>query len=180
MRRLSLAPSDPLPASLLSPTSPSAVPLTLAKYIDQLCATGYLERGPSAAASAQTQAKGKGARPAATQRTQRGSGKDKVEGGDPAIEYRLGSRSEIEIGELGIVSRLAVGLCAEILTLTSLSRFEQAEFMRLIYYSNDQAGEDDEPQQGGRGKTGEKWLATIARAAGTAQLESADDIKVTL
>lgn len=53
--------------------------LTLAKYIDLLVAQGYIERGPSAAAPA---TKG---RMQATQRTQRGSGSDRIEGGDAAI-----------------------------------------------------------------------------------------------
>lgn len=78
---------------------------TLAKYIDELVKQGYLERGPSASAAQKAGAAARG--PTATQRTQRGSGENRVEGGDPNIEYRWGARAELEIGELGVARFVA-------------------------------------------------------------------------
>lgn len=61
--------------------------------------------------------------------------------------------------------------------------------MKTVWFSKSGGGngggsdaEDGSQGQSQRkkGKTGEKWSSEIARAAGTAKLESADEIKVTL
>lgn len=156
LRRLSLNPSSILPVSLSS-AHPEGI--TLARYIDLLCTQGYLERSASAAAPAAASG-----RLPATQRTQRGSGGNVVEGGDPAIEYHWGARAEIELGEVGV-----------------------ARFMQQVWeFKMPGAAQDESSDEEGagpkkrKGATGEKFMAEIARAAGTAELQDASALKVTL
>lgn len=159
LRRLSLYPSSPIPVSLAS-AHPQT--LTLSSYILLLAKQGYIERGASASGA-------KGGAVPATQRTTKGSGATLTEGGDPNIEYRWGARAEIELGEVGVAS------------------FIQRVFeAKLRTDEDDDDGEDGETavqkaaKAGKRGKTGEKLLKEIARAAGSATLQDAGEMEISL
>lgn len=101
-----------MPQSLAVPNPDS---LTLSQYLSHLVKQQYLERAASATAGGGgvgTQATAAAAAAALTGRSQRprGGGKSRTDesggsssaGGDPAVEWRWGPRSEVEFGQVGI------------------------------------------------------------------------------
>ncbi|GAA5867356.1 hypothetical protein JCM8547_003319 [Rhodosporidiobolus lusitaniae] len=164
--RLSLSPSTPLPLSLssvpptLSSTSSSSR-LTLSAYLNTLSKNGYLERAKISSGGGGTQAtqKGRGTQ-GGPARTQRATAEGEVkEAGDPTVEWRWGARAEVEFGELGV-----------------------AKFVERIFYSSSSASSSFSKKGGGsgggggkRGRTGEKFLNEVARAAGVKKLRGAEE-----
>lgn len=176
LKRLRLSPSSPAPTSPLYAPLPPTLHATLLAYTR----AGYLERGKNAGAQPtqtqhQTQRRNKG-RQTQTQ-TQHGRSsaaqgstareEEEEEAGDPSVEWRWGARAEIELGEKAV-----------------------ARFVQAIYESGGteptgvnggEEGEEQTQQQeetgagarGGKGRTGEKLMREIARAAGTKRLEDA-------
>ncbi|BGP25566.1 hypothetical protein JCM10295v2_004494 [Rhodotorula toruloides] len=145
LRRLALTPSTMLPSSLASahPTSH-----TLSTFLNNLVKQHYLERsktGQTGATQGATQAKSGRATTQRTQRTNAEGGK--TESGDPSIEWRWGPRAEAEIGELGI-----------------------GKFVEAIFMSQSEVASGKNGRSKGKGKTGEKFLAEVARSAGVKAL----------
>jgi hypothetical protein len=68
---------------------------------------------------------------AAAARTIRGTGENRIEGGDPSIEYKWGSRAELEIGQKGIAQFVA-GIWGEEKTAENAEKYDklQAEIRR--------------------------------------------------
>ncbi|GAA5909197.1 MAGE domain-containing protein [Sporobolomyces salmoneus] len=157
LRRLSLTPGSLLPLSLSSP-HPSS--LTLSTYLNTLVKQQYLERSKTAAAATGTQTQTQGRSQAAPSRTQRSTAEGGVqESGDPSIEWRWGARAESELGEEGV-----------------------ARFVEFIFENGKTTGasngeEGGEGQGRKRGKTGEKFLKEVARAAGVKELQRAEEIE---
>ncbi|BGP09105.1 hypothetical protein OF846_003262 [Rhodotorula toruloides] len=145
LRRLALTPSSVLPSSLASahPTSH-----TLSTFLNNLVKQQYLERsktGQTSATQGSTQAKSGRATTQRTQRTNAEGGK--TESGDPSIEWRWGPRAEAELGELGI-----------------------GKFVEAIFMSQSEVAGENGGRAKGRGKTGERFLAEVARSAGVKAL----------
>lgn len=101
--------------------------MTLDKYLERLAAQGYIERGYTANAQRAPAA----GRVAAAQRTIRGAGENRIEGGDPNLEYRWGSRAELEIGQKGVAQFIA-GIWGEENTKENAEKYDklQAEIRR--------------------------------------------------
>ncbi|GAA5968358.1 hypothetical protein JCM3765_002915 [Sporobolomyces pararoseus] len=154
LRRLNLTPTTSIPLSLSSPHPES---LTLSSYLTLLVKEQYLERAKTAGGGGQTQTQGAG-RSQAPSRTQRATAEGIQESGDPSVEWRWGARAEAELGEEGV-----------------------ARFVQFIFENagNEGSGSQDQQSQGGRkrGKTGEKFLTEVARAAGVKQLQKAEKIE---
>ncbi|TNY22182.1 MAGE family-domain-containing protein [Rhodotorula diobovata] len=173
LRRLSLTPSSVLPLSLQFP-HPSS--LTLAQFLNTLVKAQYLERGKSGTSGAPgTQgaagaggaggAGGGGRRTQAPARTQRTDAQgEKAESGDPAVDWRWGPRAEAELGELGV-----------------------ARFVERVFVARSRRGGDDEGDEDGagggagggrkRGRTGERFMREVARAAGVKELAGTEGKK---
>lgn len=155
LRRLNLTPTSPIPLSLSSPHPES---LTLSSYLTLLVKEQYLERAKTAGGGGgggQTQTQGGAGRSQAPSRTQRATAEGIQESGDPSVEWRWGARAEAELGEEGV-----------------------ARFVQLIFENGGNEGGNS--QEGGgrkRGKTGEKFLTEVARAAGVKQLQKAEKIE---
>ncbi|GJN91445.1 hypothetical protein Rhopal_004468-T1 [Rhodotorula paludigena] len=159
LRRLSLTPSTPLPLSLSSPHPQS---LDLSAFLNLLTRQQYLERSKTGQApggatqGGTTQGGGASGRgrtqgPSRTQRTNAAG--EKAEAGDPSVEWRWGPRADAEVGELGV-----------------------GKFVQRIFLSQS----EKEGEVGGgrkRGKTGERFLKEVARAAGTKDLADVDGEK---
>ncbi|GAA5889471.1 hypothetical protein JCM5296_006372 [Sporobolomyces johnsonii] len=142
------------PSSIIPLTlaSPHPEHLTLSAYLALLTKQQYLERGKSGQAAQTGQAtRGRTQGPSRTQRT---TADGVQESGDPSVEWRWGSRAEAEIGEEGV-----------------------GKFVKVIF----EAGAQGQGQGGGkRGKTGEKFLNEVARAAGVKELQKADEVEGSL
>ncbi|GAA5914152.1 hypothetical protein JCM6882_004940 [Rhodosporidiobolus microsporus] len=183
LRRLSLSPSSLIPytiafpsSSITSSTSSSSASTgggasastTLSGFLNLLTRQGYLERGKTGQAgpggATQGGASGKGGKSQGPSRTQRSSkdGKGVTENGDPSVEWRWGARSEVEFGELGVAR--------------FVERVFRAQDVERSAAGGEADGSQSQSQGGGkRGKTGEKFLVEVARAAGVKELRSADD-----
>ncbi|GAA5956022.1 hypothetical protein JCM21900_002647 [Sporobolomyces salmonicolor] len=136
------------PSSIIPLTlgSPHPQHLTLSAYLALLTKQQYLERGKSGQA-AQTGQTTRG-RTQGPSRTQRDTADGVQESGDPSVEWRWGSRAEAEIGEEGV-----------------------GKFINMIFESGSQGHGGEE-----RGKTGEKLLSEVARAAGVKELQKAEEV----
>ncbi|KWU44388.1 hypothetical protein RHOSPDRAFT_33949 [Rhodotorula sp. JG-1b] len=156
LKRLSLTPSTNLPLSLASPHPDS---ITLSSFLSHLIKQQYLERGSSAHLGAATQGGGGGGAKsqARTTQTQRATHRGKeaggaAEAGDPAIEWRWGPRSEVELGQVGV-----------------------AKFVHQVFTdpgSLPRGAQSQTQTQGGKegGGGGDRFLAEVARAAGVKKL----------
>ncbi|GAA5935922.1 hypothetical protein JCM1841_006592 [Sporobolomyces salmonicolor] len=120
--------------------------LTLSAYLALLTKQQYLERSKSGQA-AQTGQTTRG-RTQGPFRTQRDTTDGVQESGDPSVEWRWGSRAEAEIGEEGV-----------------------GKFIKMIFESGSQGHGGEK-----RGKTGEKFLNEVARAAGVKELQKAEEV----
>ncbi|GAA5875109.1 hypothetical protein JCM1840_007256 [Sporobolomyces johnsonii] len=141
------------PSSIIPLTlaSPHPQHLTLSAYLALLTKQQYLERGKSGQAAQTGQAaRGRTQGPSRTQRT---TADGVQESGDPSVEWRWGSRAEAEIGEEGV-----------------------GKFVKVIF----EAGAQGHQGGGKRGKTGEKFLNEVARAAGVKELQKADEVEGSL
>ncbi|GAA5935553.1 MAGE domain-containing protein [Sporobolomyces koalae] len=156
LRRLNLTPMTPIPLTLAAPHPES---LTLAAYLTLLTKQQYLERAKVAGAQPGATAGGGGAtqtqagRTQGPSRTQRATAEGTVqETGDPTIEWKWGARAEAELGEEGV-----------------------ARFVQYIF----EAGANKNVAGGGgkRGRTGENFLAEVARSAGVKELQQAETIE---
>jgi len=158
LRRLNLFPGTSIPLTLASPHPES---LTLASYLTLLTKEQYLERtkvaGAGGGGGGQTQTQGAG-RSQAPARTQRATAEGIQESGDPSVEWRWGARAEAELGEEGV-----------------------ARFIQFIFESGKNGAgssqEEGQSQGGKRGKTGEKLMTEVARAAGVKQLQRAEKVE---
>ncbi|BGP17323.1 hypothetical protein JCM10213_009072 [Rhodosporidiobolus nylandii] len=158
LRRLSLTPSTLIPLTL---ASPHPTTLTLSAYLNLLLKAQYLERGKSGQAGP-TQTQGGAGRTQGPARTQRATADGGVaETGDPSVEWRWGARAEAEIGELGVAK--------------FVERIFHAALPGSAAASQQQEGEGSQGAGGKRGKTGERFMNEIARAAGVKELKSAEE-----
>lgn len=151
LRRLNLMPGTSIPLTLSSPHPES---ITLAAYLTLLTKQQYLERtktagGGGAGGATQTQGAGRSQAPS---RTQRATAEGIQESGDPSVEWRWGARAEAELGEEGV-----------------------ARFVQFIFENGNK--EKGSQGAGKRGKTGEKFLVEIARAAGAKKLQRAEQVE---
>ncbi|GAA5844158.1 hypothetical protein JCM3766R1_003275 [Sporobolomyces carnicolor] len=174
--RLNLTPTSPIPLNLSSPHPES---VTLAAYLTLLTKQQYLERSKTAGApqgggggATQTQA----GRSQGPSRTQRATAEGIQESGDPSIEWRWGARAEAEVGEEGVARfvQYVFEHGDNTRQATSLNKRKKQKGRR-----GDDDDEDENESGGGRkrGKTGEKFLTEVARAAGVKQLQKAEKIE---